>query len=127
MWVILNPLLTILYNSVESQRLHINCYKTLIIQTEQDAKNNTEMSFVIDLHDDTVRRMNLLVMLVPSSMQISSKTSTDFDRTRIMPTMSYKLSFILMREILNRKKRYFICGMLMRKQFLLLSYVIKML
>lgn len=62
------------------------------------------MSFVIDLHDDTVGRMNLLVMLVPSSMQISSKTSTDFDRTRIMPTMSYKLSFILMREILNRKE-----------------------
>ncbi|KAI1237206.1 hypothetical protein IHE44_0014464, partial [Lamprotornis superbus] len=35
-------------------RLHINCYKTLIIQTEQDAKNNKEMSFVIDLHDDTI-------------------------------------------------------------------------
>lgn len=85
------------------------------------------MSFVIDLHDDMVRRMNLLVMLVPSSMQISSQTSTDFDRTRIMPTMSYKLSFILMREILNRIRRYFICGMLMRKQFLLLSHVIKVL
>lgn len=81
-------------------------------------ENNTEFeSFVIDLHDDS--KVHESVCHACSFFHANQQQN--FRSTRIKAAKCNKLSFILMREVLKRRSRDSICGMLMRKQFLFAS------